>query len=520
MKARESPASPSPSGGLRLYLYVTAGVTGAAIMIVEILGAKMLAPYFGTSHFVWTAQIAVTLVALAAGYYAGGRLVGSTARLGRLYGAIAIAAGYLAVAVALREWVAYLFLMLPLAAGSLLSSVFLFFAPLSLLAMTGPFLMRVLTSSVSEVGRNMGRLTSVSTIGSFVGTLAIGYVLIPLLPNSATMYSTAALLAVIGVCYFLFWMRKASTLTACAVIGAIGLAAGAWGMSGEALRNPSLVEIYRGNSNFGLLQVLQQRDRPYRFYLTDYLIQNTYDVTQGRSLSMFTYMLQGLARAYAPKLERVLCIGMGIGIVPRELVRDGVAVDVVEINPAVILVARRFFDLDPKVFRLFIADGRQFLNTTTERYDAVIVDAFNGDSSPSHLMTREAFMAVRQALRPEGVLVMNSFADLDPPNDFVAASLSRTLRSVFPSLRVHGARAGNILYVASPRAELTFLHSPDFGDVHPDALAEVREAFNRLWDPDPGHGMILTDDHNPVDFYDAANRERYRRSLALSMRNR
>ena len=157
-------------------------------MIVEILGAKMLAPYFGTSHFVWTAQIAVTLVALATGYYAGGRLAGSVATLGRLYGAIAIAAAYLGVAVALREWVAWLFLMLPLAAGSLLASVFLFFAPLSLLAMTGPFLVRVVTSSVSEVGRNVGRLTSISTIGSFIGTLAIGYVLIPLLPNSATMY--------------------------------------------------------------------------------------------------------------------------------------------------------------------------------------------------------------------------------------------------------------------------------------------------------------------------------------------
>jgi spermidine synthase len=334
------------------------------------------------------------------------------------------------------------------------------------------------------------------------------------------MYSTAALLAAIGVCYFLFWRRRASTLTGLAAIVAIGLAVGAWGMTGEALRNPSLQEIYRGNSNFGLLQVLQQKDTPYRFYLTDYLIQNTYDVTQGRSLSMFTYMLQGLARAYAPRLERVLCIGMGVGIVPRELARAGVAVDVVEINPAVVPVARRFFDLDPKAFRLFIADGRQFLNSATERYDAVIVDAFSGDSSPSHLMTRETFMAVRRALKPEGVLVMNSFADFNPPNDFVAASLSKTLRSVFPSLRVHGARAGNILFVASPRADLTVLHPPEFSSVHPAALAEVREAFSRLWDPDPGHGIVLTDDYNPVDFYDAANRESYRRSLALSMRNR
>ena len=77
-----TPAAAAPLAlGLRRYLYFTAATTGAAIMIVEILGAKMLAPYLGTSHFVWTAQIAVTLVALAIGYYAGGRLVDRSPQL-------------------------------------------------------------------------------------------------------------------------------------------------------------------------------------------------------------------------------------------------------------------------------------------------------------------------------------------------------------------------------------------------------------------------------------------------------
>src|SRR5713226_3020237 len=79
------PATPEPalSSGLRRYLYITAAITGAAIMIVEILGAKMLSPYVGLSHFVWTAQIAVTLVALAAGYYVGGRLADQSQQLAR-----------------------------------------------------------------------------------------------------------------------------------------------------------------------------------------------------------------------------------------------------------------------------------------------------------------------------------------------------------------------------------------------------------------------------------------------------
>ena len=98
-KPHAATAGPTVSPGLRRYLYFTAAVTGSAIMIVEILGAKMLAPYVGTSHFVWTAQIAVTLVALAAGYYAGGRLVDRSPKLSRLYGCILVAAVYLCLTV-------------------------------------------------------------------------------------------------------------------------------------------------------------------------------------------------------------------------------------------------------------------------------------------------------------------------------------------------------------------------------------------------------------------------------------
>src|SRR5258705_6401383 len=153
-------------------------------MVIEILGAKMLSPYVGLSHFVWTAQIAVTLVALASGYYAGGRLADRSQQLPWLYWSILAAAAYLALSVLICAPVAYWCLDFNLAVGSLLTSAILFFLPLALLAMTGPFLVRVLTSSVVGVGGNVGPLTAISTLGSFVGTMLIGYVMVPLLPNS------------------------------------------------------------------------------------------------------------------------------------------------------------------------------------------------------------------------------------------------------------------------------------------------------------------------------------------------
>jgi spermidine synthase len=516
-KSNQAPEPGLPSG-LRRYLYFSAAITGAAIMIVEILGAKMLSPYFGTSHFVWTAQIAVTLVALACGYYAGGWLVDRSLRLGRLYAAILLAGVYLAVTVALREPVAYACLKFRLASGSLLASLLLFFIPLSLLAMVGPFVVRVLTLSVADVGGNVGRLTALSTLGSFVGTVLIGYVLIPHLPNSMTMYLTALLLMLIAVAYFFAWGRGSENLTATVVTVVLGVAIGYRGVRSDRWHGTTAEELFRGNSNFGQLQVIQFTNSPSRLYLNDYLTQNTYDTQEHKSMSMFTYMLHGLARAYVPRIDRVLCIGMGVGIVPMNFAHEGVTVDVAEINPAVVPVARQFFDLEPEKLNLFIGDGRYFLNATTNRYDAIILDAFLGDSCPSHLMTREAFLAMRRVLNPGGALVINTFADVRGEEEFFAASLFRTLTNAFPGVRLHAGPNGNTLFVASDRSPLEFANRPDLSDVHRRALSDVKDAFSTVREVDTDRGRVLTDDFNPVEFYDAPNRETLRRDLASNIR--
>ena len=182
-KLNQANTEPIVTAGLRFYLYLTATITGGAILVVEILGAKMLAPFLGTSHFVWTAQIAVTLVALASGYYAGGWLADRTPQLSRLYVCVLIAALYLCVAMRLSESIANACLRFDLALGALLASLALFFVPLTLLAVTGPFLVRILTTSMSQVGGQVGRLSSISTLGSVLGTVLIGYVMIPHLAN-------------------------------------------------------------------------------------------------------------------------------------------------------------------------------------------------------------------------------------------------------------------------------------------------------------------------------------------------
>jgi len=485
-------------------------------MIVEILGAKMLSPYVGLSHFVWTAQIAVTLVALACGYYVGGRLADKSQRLARLYWAILGAAVYLALTVRICEPVAYWCLDFNLAVGSLLASAILFFVPLALLAMTGPFLVRVITSSVAGVGGNVGRLTAIGTLGSLAGTLLIGYLLIPLLPNSLTMYFTALALMLICAGYFLFARRRWPAVLV--LLLALGSAMGEKSDLARTHDYTYVTELFRGNSHFGLLQVIDRRDGGCRFYLNDNLIQNTYDPDRKQSVSHFTYALAGLARAYTTNINDVLCIGLGVGIVPMDFARQGARVDVVEINPAVVPVAVRFFGLQTNQLNLTLDDGRHFLNRCRKQYDVVVLDAFLGDSSPSHLMTREAFASIRRVLRPGGTLVINSFGNLEDGKDFFSASLHRTLQAVFPGVRMHTSGDGGIFFAASDRSALEFVHAPNLEGVHPAVLRDTEATYASVVGTLPDHGRVLTDDYNPAEFYDARNREDIRRRLAMAAR--
>ena len=153
----------------------------------------------------------------------------------------------------------------------------------------------------------------------------------------------------------------------------------------------------------------------------------------------------------------------------------------------------------------------------------MLVDVFLGDASPSHLLTREAFSAIRNALRPRGTLVINVFVNFTPGMDFLANSLYRTLATVFAHVRIHTAGHINAFYVASDQP-LPVLDPPELERVHPALRTLVESAWVGVIEPGrPSgnlalrleNGRVLTDDFNPVDFYDAPNRERYRRKLAM-----
>ena len=161
-------------------LLATVFVTGACVLIIELMGTRVLAPYFGSGIYTWSALIAVTLAALALGYSFGGRLADRLPRADILYN-LCLAAGLwtLSTPMLARPLLPMMIQLSDIRTGVLLSSVLLYFPNLFLLGAIGPFVIRLMTRDREAVGSVSGRVFSVSTIGSLLGALGTGFILIP-----------------------------------------------------------------------------------------------------------------------------------------------------------------------------------------------------------------------------------------------------------------------------------------------------------------------------------------------------
>ncbi|NMP16286.1 fused MFS/spermidine synthase [Thalassotalea sp. Y01] len=183
------------------FVYVLAFSSGFSIMGIELLGGRILAPYFGSSVHVWGSIITVFMLALSLGYLLGGRLSLHQPSL-KKYGTIFIAAGAMLLplimaALPMLEWV---FDRIEDARyGSLVASTLLFFIPTVILGMISPYSVRLLVTNEHESGQVAGVLYFVSTLGSALGTLATSFYLVLWFEVNTILISFCLLLVALGI---------------------------------------------------------------------------------------------------------------------------------------------------------------------------------------------------------------------------------------------------------------------------------------------------------------------------------
>jgi len=498
-------------------------ISGAVLMGLEILGSRILAPFYGNSIFVWGSLIGVFLGALSVGYWIGGRLADARPSILGMGVLLALAGALICVIPRITDMVAIIAGRGP-RSGPLLAAVLLFSVPSILLGAISPYAIRISGTRPEQLGRTAGGLYAISTAGSIAGTIFTAFWLIPLAGVRVLTWTfglTLMGLALLAALHLRNWRFGAAVIVG-AIVGS-SLAAPDFhlgsGQSGEAKYEAGpgglarLKVIYQTDSLYHHIRVSEGGGRRYLRFDNSWQGGNFLSDPFRSTFEYPEYF--HLIRALRPETRKVLVVGLGAGIAPKQFWRDypSMQIDVVEIDPEVVHISYEFFALpkDSRI-RVFAQDGRRYLERTSEKYDFIILDAFYSDSIPFHLTTREFMRVLKNHLTPDGMIAANLIGAFEGKKSTLFASYYQTVASEFPERYVFaegygsGARlkqSANLILFAGTKVT----QSPDrfnerLGRIKGTGIKSFYAGHG--YDlvpraPDVRSGTMLTDDFAPVD---------------------
>ncbi|HEU5370578.1 MAG TPA: fused MFS/spermidine synthase [Ktedonobacterales bacterium] len=507
-----------------LSLVFLSGVVGMAI---EMLAARLLAPYFGTSQVVWANLIGLILLYLSVGYFLGGRLADRYPS----ERALALLMLFAAVFMALIPFISGPILQqgviglsqanVSILAGSLESVLLLFFVPVTLLGMVPPFAIRLTMRELETAGSSSGDIYMLSTLGSILGTFLPVFWLIPTIGTRRSFLVFAALLFLASAWSVLarsrFWARteqadiprrprlaqlavQTGLVLALLVPAALVPAA----PLGPIKNIPEM--IYEQESLYNYIQVTQAPDGTRELILNEgqaiHSIYNPHQILTGWYWDYFLAAPFFNAGFQPSQLHRLAIIGLAGGTIARQFsaVYPSVQIDGVELDPAIVDVARQYFDMREPNLHVFEQDGRAFIRHTQASYDVIAIDAFQQHYIPFHLTTEEYFQELRDRLSDDGVLALNT--GHTRTNFRLVQAFVNTLSRVFPSVYVFLVPGTfNAEIMATKRQTNLATFQQNLSALAPGSLLGrvAQEVLPQASIGRPDGGLIFTDDRAPVE---------------------
>lgn len=458
------------------------------MLVIEILAARLLAPYLGVSLEVFTGIIGVILAGISLGAWLGGRSADRTVP-NRLPGPLLMAGGLTALASPL-----IIDAIGPTLRIDAVSIVFAaaagFFAPAAILSAVPPVIVKIQLDSLDETGRVVGTYSAIGTAGAILGTFVTGFVLIAAFPTRPIVVVLGAALTVTGVAMSL--TRSSWTVMSVAAAGVLGFALIASGgpCEYETTYHCAIVEEDPANPS-GRTLIL---DRLHNSYVD--LEDPTY--LEFRYIKLIADIME--TESAAGPLE-VVSIGGGGFTMPGyiEHTRPRSTNTVLEIDSKLVEIGSNDLALTDAI-NVILEDARISLRGVgADSADVVIGDAYSGASVPWHLTTVEYMSEIERVLAPAGTYVMNV---IDYGNLEFVRSQALTLRQVFPEVALFapdsylaGETGGNFILVAA---------NDEIGVGRIEERIDRRGGSERgIQDTELtrfiGEAQVLTDDFAPVD---------------------
>ncbi|MBI4656870.1 MAG: fused MFS/spermidine synthase [Elusimicrobia bacterium] len=536
------------------YIIITLFFTGAAIMVLEILGARIIGPYYGVDLYVWTSLITVTLISLSIGYWSGGKIADKRPEIDLLYLFIFLAGIFMFLIPSISGPVLKLSRIFGVRGGALLSSCILFMIPLIFLGMVTPFSVKLITRELKSLGATAGKLYAISTFGSFLGTLLCGFILIPNAGIKKIIYWQAIVLILFWAGWKLLSRKGQKTLIAAPFL----VIAAAFGSERavEAIK-------YKAQSLYGEIKVADIKEQ--RWLLIDGTSHTVIHKNMGESLFEYFYYFEimpllSLSReqeakqalrlqriqseaanepaagkaSFAATGRRLLLLGLGGGAVAKAFSEYGIKVDAVEIDPKVAEASKKYFNAGKYAENIYLGDAREYLtkyltmenanvstnvvadlglpnNVAAERssatkYDFVVLDAFSSAGHPFHLYTIENFKEIKKILKEDGIFGLNSLGSYEGKNSRVWKSVYKTLKEAFGYVRVFpvkiGTEAGPTIFIASKRDIFTQVDAKLSRNKTTKKFIEKMLDNEVITVSDAQNAIVLTDDYNPLELWD------------------
>ncbi len=497
----------------RIGLYTSVFITGASVMIVELLGTRLIAPFYGNSLYVWSSLIAVAMIALSIGYYSGGIWADRSKKTG-----LSLVIGLAGILILLIPWLNKPVLLatdsLGLREGAFSSALLLFSPSLTFLGMVSPFAIKRATLTLEGVGASAGSLYAVSTVGSVTGTLMLGFYLFPLFGSREILIVLGLGLIVLASIIGLYEKKALKVRHAfwpCLLLLILGMMLVPEIINADArYQQKDQFEIqFEEESLYGWVRVIDEPSKDLRILTSDASVIGAASISSGQSLLAYQQIVS-LIPKMRPSMKKALIIGLGAGHMANQLKQKyNIQVDTLEIDPAVSYAAFNHFDFQSSG-KDIVGDARYEIRKLANDYDLIIHDCFTGGTEPSHLLTKETLDQLKTMLTDNGILAINFVSFWNKGQNKALSSVAKTIAQTFSEQMMlmsepEGGNFNDFIFLASK--QVIRLQDADF------TINQRRWIQTRLRKQSLDYGVVLTDNYNPLEYLQVGKSEHYRQVI-------
>ena len=498
---------------MRRYISFTVFFSGMTTLAAEFGASRLLQMRFGSVNLVWAVIIGLILIYFAAGYAIGGRQADKSPHPESMFTFLAWGGATLGLIPVIAQPIllaaasAMDALELGVIAASFVTTLLLFSVPVTLLAMTSPFAIRITLTNAEQAGNVSGNLYALSTVGSVLGAFLPTLLLFPLIGTSRTILLFGLLILLVALGGLGLEMKK--RWLKIALFGLWALVLAGFLFFGDFHIKDSPGQVYESESQYNYIEVIQT-DGFTQLRLNDGQgVHSIYHPDQLFYGGPWEQFLVGpfFNPGQTPEdVDSYAIIGLAAGTSARQAteVFASVEIDGYEIDGEIVAVGREYFGMTMPTLTVYVEDGRWGLEHSPRQYDLIAVDAYRPPYIPPHMTTREFFQIAYEHLTDDGVLAIN--VGRAPGDRRLIDGLSTTIATVFPSIHIMDIpnTLNSIVYATKqPTTSDNLIHNYNAllprSDIHPLLVTAISSTIVNM---QPGYEstQVFTDELAPIEW--------------------